>query len=99
MLYEVITREDDRVVIAVRERRPNFLSVDLPAALDLRCARAHRSEIGARIRLAHADREEDLAAHDARQEGRPLRLGAEAQQQRPALPVGDPVRRDSYNFV
>ena len=53
-----------------------------------------RGEIGAGIGLAHADAEEDLAAADPGQEFLALRLAAEAQQERAALPVGDPVRRD-----
>ena len=51
-------------------------------------------EVGAGLRLAHADAEEDFAAADARQDGALLRLAAVAQDQRRALPLGDPVRRD-----
>src|SRR5258706_16048834 len=48
--------------------------------------------MGARVRLAHADREVDLAARDAGKQLLALRLGAEAQQQRPGLAVGGPGR-------
>src|SRR5205823_10855090 len=44
-----------------------------------------------RIRLAHADGERQLAAGDGRQEALALRLGAEAEEERPALPLGHPV--------
>src|SRR5690606_32953101 len=67
---------------------------DAPAALDLAAAGPDRDEVGAGIGLAHADAEEDLATGDARQEALLLRLGADAQDERTALPVGDPVGGD-----
>src|SRR5262249_55416564 len=57
-------------------------------------AGADRREVGPRIRLAHADAEKDLALRNARQKGEALLLGAKAQQQGRALPVGDPMRPD-----
>ena len=52
---------------------------------------ADRGEVGARVRLAHADGEIALPGGDARQDRAPLLLRAVAQQQRPGLAVGDPV--------
>src|SRR5690348_12850891 len=74
--------------------RPHLGSGDLVAARNRHRAGADRSEVRARIRLAHADAEKGLAARDARQEFEALLLGAVAQQQGRALPVGDPVRAD-----
>ena len=46
------------------------------------------------LRLTHADTEKDFAVRNPRQKGQALVLGAVAQQQRRALPVGDPMRSD-----
>src|SRR5690606_9704412 len=85
--------QGDRIVIAMRESGPDLAARDEPAAIDLDAACAHRCEVRTRIRLAHPDREETLAGGDARQVLAALLFGAEAQQQRPALAVGDPGRR------
>ena len=84
----------DHHVRLVGMRGPHLLAADAPAVRRLRAARAHRGEIGPRVGLAHADAEEALAAHDGRQEALALGLGAEAQQQRPALPVSRPMGGD-----
>ncbi len=85
----------DHPVGMLRVRGPDLLARDLPSAVHLaRTWVAHAGEVGARAGLAHADAEAELAARDAGQQRLPLLLGAEAQQQRPALPVGDPVRAD-----
>src|SRR5436309_12016629 len=76
----------------MRTRRPDFGAVDPEAARYRLGARAHRSEIGTRVRLAHPDREITLAPGDARQDGLTLLLTAEAQEQRARLAVGHPVR-------
>ena len=57
--------------VPVREVRgggPALLAVEPPAALHLRGAQLHVRGVGAGLRLAVADRELDLAAHDLRQE-------------------------------
>src|SRR5438093_3164749 len=89
--HDLGAEQRDRVIGQVRVRRPHLGAVDEIAAVRLRGARADRREVRARVGLAHADGERQLAAHDARQDLLPLRLRAEAQQQRPALPVGHPV--------
>src|SRR5438093_12463655 len=73
---------------------PDLGAVDPVPPADLLRPRADGSEVGARVRLAHADGEGQLAARDPRQEALALLLGAEAQQERTALPVGDPMRGD-----
>src|SRR5690606_30077282 len=85
--------ERDHVVAKMRAAGPDLPPVDLPPAVDLGGGRAERGEIGARVGLAHADAEIAFAAHDTRQDGLALFLRAEPEQQRAALPVGDPVER------
>ena len=82
----------DHVVGVLRAGGPDFLAVDAPPAIDLSRARAHGGEIGARSRFAHADAEIGFAARDAGKKAQALFLRAEAQQQRPALPVSHPMR-------
>jgi hypothetical protein len=72
--------------------RPHLGAVDDVAAILAHRPRANRGQVGAGVWLAHADGEGELAPHDGRQEALALRLGAEAQQQRSALALGDPVR-------
>ncbi len=60
--------------------------------VDAAGAGADRGEVGAGIGLAHADAEIAFAARDLRQIGALLRLGAEAQDERAGLAVGDPMR-------
>ena len=86
--------ERDQVLRAVRVARPDLGAVDPVAAVHALGARADRGEIRARVGLAHADRERQLAARDRGQEALALGLGAEAEQQRPALAVRHPVRAD-----
>ena len=84
----------DHIVAVHRVGGPDLLPVDAPAGLGPRRAGADACEVGSRPRLAHPDAEEQLAAADARDIGLPLLLGPEIEDQRRALPVGDPVRRD-----
>src|SRR5260370_21372716 len=86
--------ERDHVMRDMGAAGPDLGAGELPAALHGYGAAADRGEVGARIGLAHADAEIGLAAADAGQEALALRLGAEAQQERPALAVGGPVRGD-----
>src|SRR3546814_1534830 len=69
-------------------------SSDRPARCGALGAGADACEVRSRSGLAHPDAEEDFAATDARQIVPTLFLAAEIQDQRRALPVGDPVRRD-----
>ena len=73
----------DAVVVAMGARGPDLGAVDAEAARHRLGAGAHRGEVGARIGLAHADREIAFARGDARQDRLALLLAAEAQQQRP----------------
>ena len=85
--------QHDRVVRVVGVRRPHLGAVDHPVAVGVPGRlRADRGEVGAGVRLAHPDDEEALARGDARQDLLALLLGAVAQQVRPGLAVGDPVR-------
>ena len=86
--------ERDRVVGEVRVGGPHLGAVHAVAAVDGRRPRADGGEVGARVGLAHADGEGQLAPRDGGHEALALRLGAEAEQQRTALPVGDPVGAD-----
>ena len=77
---------------SIKPRGPDLLAVEPPALRRARGAGAHAGQIGARIGLAHADAEEGLAAADARDvEGLLLRR-AVLDDERAALPIGDPVR-------
>src|SRR5206468_11757846 len=90
--HHLRAEERDRVVGQMRVRGPHLGAVDEVAAVGPGGARADRREVGARVGLAHADGERQLAAHDGRQDLLALRLRAEAQEQRAALPVRHPVR-------
>ena len=83
----------DHVVRVVGVGGPDLLALQAPAGRGRRRARSHAGEVGAGLRLAHADREEQLAAADGGNEEALLRLGPVAQDHRRALPLGDPVRR------
>ena len=67
-------------------------AVDQPAAVGLRRLGLRGEQVGARARLAHADREAQFAAADARQNVLLDVLGRVFQQDRPALPVGDEMQ-------
>ena len=86
-------QQRDHVVRAVGVGGPQLLALEQPAVRIARGARAQPRQIGAALRLAHADAEEDISLADARQEEVELRGRAVLENQRPALPVGDPVRR------
>src|SRR2546427_4602878 len=92
--HDLRAEERDRVVGEMGVRRPYLGAVDEVAALGLRRARADGGQIGARIRLAHADGEGQLAANDPRQNALPLCLGSEAQKEWATLPVRNPVSAD-----
>ena len=85
--------QHEKRVRLVRPARPHFLASDAPAVRHALGARLDRCEIGTRIRLAHAEREIIFAARNRRQVTLALRFGAIAQQARPGLAVGEPVRR------
>ena len=95
LLRRIVVRPErrDQVVGEMGIARPDLGAVDLVAAGDALGARTQRREVGARVGLAHADRERQLAAGDRRQEPLPLRLGAKSKQERAGLAVGDPVGR------
>ncbi|MNT40156.1 hypothetical protein D3C72_1764520 [compost metagenome] len=76
----------------VRARCPHLAAVDLPAAFDLGAAGPDGSEVRARVRLAHADANERLAPADLRDDFGSKLVAAVADEQRPHLPVGCPVR-------
>src|SRR5947199_884381 len=69
--------------------RPDLGAVDQIAAVGLGRARLRRKQIGAGIRLAHADRETYFAAADARQDIHLDVLGRVFQKHRATLAVGD----------
>ena len=79
----------DHVVGDVRRRRPYLGAVDQKTTVGLGRLGLGREQIGAGIRLAHADRKTDFAAADARQDVHLDVLGRVFQQHRAALPVGD----------
>ena len=79
----------DHVVGDMRRRGPDLGAVDQPAAVGLGGLGLCREQVGAGIRLAHADGKADFAAADARQDVRLDALGGVFQQHRAALPVGD----------
>ena len=83
----------DHIVAVHRAGRPYLLPVDPPAARGALGAGANARKVRSRSRLAHPDAEEQFAAANARQIKLALRLGPVIQDQRRALPVGDPVRR------
>src|SRR5262249_52741528 len=92
--HDARPEQRDHVVADVSVARPHLGAVDPIAAVDLLGTRADRGEVRARVRLAHAGGERPRAAPDARQEALALLLRPEAQEQRAALPVGEPVGRD-----
>ena len=73
----------------VGERGPDLLAVDHPLVPHAHRARAQRGEVGARVRLAVADRERVFAAPDARQPAALLLLAAEVLDRRPDRGVGE----------
>ena len=78
----------------MRAGGPHFLAVDDPIVAVTACRRADRGKVRTRARFAKADAGKCLAAGNR---GYPAPLQpvvAETQQQRPALPVRDPVRPD-----
>src|SRR5690606_1096636 len=83
----------DHVMTEMGAARPDLAAVHDPAAVDFLRCRAKRREVGAGIRLAHADSEIALAPGDPRQDLLALLLGSEAEQQGAALPIRAPVHR------
>ena len=84
----------DHVMRDVRLRGPDLGAVDAPAVRRVFGLGADRCQVGAGVGFAHADAEEAFAAGDRREDFLALLFGAEVEQQRAALAVGDPVRRD-----
>src|SRR5258708_5635732 len=76
------------VVGDMRRRGPDLGAVDEPAAVGPGRLGLGREQVGAGIRLAHADRKTNLAAADARQDVHLDVLGGVFQKHRAALPVG-----------
>ena len=79
----------DHVVGDMRRRGPDLGAVDEVAAVGPGGARLCREQVGAGIRLAHADGKAQLAFADARQDIHLDMLGRIFQQDRAALAVGD----------
>src|SRR6516164_8510272 len=72
-------------------RGPDLGPVDEEAALNRNRAGAGGRKIGAGVGLTHADAEIAFPRRDTRQDGLALFLGPEAQQERAALAVCDPM--------
>ena len=83
--------EQDGVVGAMGVRGPQLAAVDPVAAIDLHRPGAGAGEVGAGVRLAHADAEGQFAGGDFRAEELLLLLGAEAQDIGTALAVAGVV--------
>jgi hypothetical protein len=84
--------EHDKEVGEVGAAGPDLRAIDEPSTVNSLRACLDGGEIRAALGLAHADGEEALTAGDSWQEARLLLFGAEAQDTRAALAVGDPVR-------
>ena len=82
----------EHVIGDMRVAGPDFGAVDLPAAVDLGRLGLGGEQIGAGVRLAHADDEAQFAAADARQDVLLDVLGRVFEQDRAALPVGDEMQ-------
>src|SRR5262249_46536663 len=78
----------------VRVAGPDLGPVDLVAAGDPLRPRADGGEIGTGVRFTHTDGERQLTTRDPGQEALALLFRSEAQEQRTALPIGDPLRGD-----
>lgn len=74
----------------------DLAAIDLPAAIHFRCSRLERGKVGSRAGFAHPDAEDAFAGSDPWQEILFLRVGAEFEKNRSALPVGDPMRTDGH---
>src|ERR1700751_5684708 len=72
-------------------RGPDLGPFDEEAALNRNRTGAGGRKVGAGVRLTHADAEIAFPRRDPRQDGLPLFLGPETQQQRTALAVCDPM--------
>src|SRR5258708_35860862 len=77
-----------------RVGRSDFAAVQAPSVLAAGGASADAGKVGACIGFAHAYAEKRLSGTDSRQVEPALRFGAELENQRPALAVGDPMRRN-----
>src|ERR1700737_2992427 len=73
---------------------PYFATVQAPPALTPYRSRTHTGEVRPRIWLAHTNAKKGLGATNSRKIELALRLGAKFENERAALPVGDPVGRD-----
>ena len=83
------SKNRDHVVGDMRRRGPDLGAVDQIAAVGLGRFGLRGEQVGAGIRLAHADGKTDLAAADPRQDVHLDVLGGVFQQHRAALAVGD----------
>ena len=83
--------QDDDLVREVCAAGPHLGAGQNPAAVGADGLGRRRGEIGPGLRLAHADRREQLSRNDVRQDAPALFLAAVRQQPRTHLPVGDPV--------
>src|SRR5579859_5134527 len=72
--------------------RPDLAAIDHPAPVAFHGAGAHRREIGAAVRLAHADAEGTLTLADARKDQVFRSFAAVSQNLRAGLPIRDPMR-------
>src|SRR5260370_7639217 len=70
---------------------PDLGPIEYPPVAVMHGAAAHTGKVGSHIGFAHADTEEKFSPADLRQKKLLFLLRAEAQKQRAALPVGDPV--------
>ena len=85
-------KQSKHVVCDLRAGGPDLAAVNAPAAVDLRCLGLGREQVGARARLAHADRETQVAAADTRQNIYLDVFGSVFEQNRTALPISDEVQ-------
>ena len=76
----------------MRIGRPNLLAIEPPARVGFGSPRLHTCQVRTRIGLTHTNAEKRLALANARQVKPLLRLSPVLQNQRPALPIRNPVR-------
>ena len=83
--------QGDHVVAVVGHGGPDLAPLEVPALLVAGSSGLHTGQVGAGGRLAHANAEVEFAAADGGYVLLALGLGAELEDQRCALAVGDPV--------
>ena len=89
-------RATDQVAVVghLAEARPDLLPVDHPLVAVPPGRARERRQVGAGVRLGHADAPGRLTGEDPRQERRLLRRCAVGDQRRAHLAIGEPHRRD-----